>query len=114
MSVTVVDLGRILIPLQKKLEKDTIRVPSGLELLPGDRNVRVTGNTIILVMMIAARRAITIKCNGAMVLSCSSVFPNMVNRDSPGRTGSSHRRSSSFERTDRALWIRKIMHRTQR
>ena len=61
MSVTVVDLGWILIPLQKKLEKDTIRVPSGLELLPGDRNVRVTGNTIMLVMMIAARRAITIK-----------------------------------------------------
>ena len=62
MSVTVVDdTPRIVIPLQKKLGKDTIRVPRGLSPLPGDPDVRVTGNTITLVMTIGARRAITIK-----------------------------------------------------
>lgn len=62
MSVTVVDdTSLIVIPLQKKLEKDTIRVPRMLRPLPRDPDVRVTGNTITLVMMIGARRTITIK-----------------------------------------------------
>ena len=53
MSVTVVDdTSLIVIPLQKKLEKDTIRVPRMLLPLPRDPDVRVTGNTITLVMMI--------------------------------------------------------------
>jgi len=96
MSVTVVDdTSLIVIPLQKKLEKDTIRVPRMLSPLPRDPDVRVTGNTITLVMMIGARRAITIKTK----ILQQRLY--MATR----RRRSSHR----FERryTDRALWIRK-------